>query len=324
MDGTRTAVVFPGQGTQRKGMGEDFFNALPECRQVYEEAADTLGWNVADMCFRDDLLINLTEYAQPCIFTTEMAMYRGLQDRYGLTADYFGGHSVGEYAALTAAGVLSFPAVVKIVQARGRLMQSCFPAGAGGMSAVIGEDLDAGLIRRVLATLPVDVANINSAGQVVISGRIEALEEAEQRITRAAGDPPSLRFVRLNVSAPFHSRFMAAIEEPFRACLEEAGKAFHAARADRVTSNYTGNFHPAVRQTVIDNLVFQISGTVRWRENMDRLAEKAETFIEVGPHRPLKPFFASINVACGAVTSLAAAEKMFGVVSGKEKRHVLV
>ena len=323
-----TAVVFPGQGTQRKGMGEDFFNALPECREVYEEASDTLGWNVADMCFRDDLLMNLTEYAQPCIFTTEMAMFKGLQERYGLAADYFGGHSVGEYAALVAAGALTFPVALKIVQARGRLMQTCFPTGAGGMSAVIGEDLDAGLIRRAIANLPVDVANINSAGQVVISGRIEALAEAEQLAARTAGDPSSLRFVRLNVSAPFHSRFMAGIEGPFRDCLNAARERIHAPQAAKVTSNYTGDFHTPAKDVVIDSLVLQISGTVQWRENMVRLAENADTFYEVGPHRPLKAFFASINVACRAVTSLATAEKAFGaevkIESKKGKDHVLV
>jgi [acyl-carrier-protein] S-malonyltransferase len=324
MSGGETAVVFPGQGTQRKGMGEDFFNALPVCRKVYEEASDALGWDAADMCFRDDKRIDLTEYAQPCIFVTEMAMFRGLQERYGLAADYFGGHSVGEYAALVAAGVLPFSDALKIVQVRGRLMQVCFPAGAGGMVAVIGERLDAGLIRRVLANLPVDVANINSAGQVVISGRIESLDEAERRIAQTAGDPPSLRFVRLNVSAPFHSRFMAGVEKPFRDCLETVRDGIHAARAETVTSNYTGDFHPAVREAIIDNLVLQISGTVQWRKNMARLAEKADTIFEIGPHRPLKPFFASINVECSAITTLAAAERTFKVESKRRRHHVYV
>ena len=203
-------------------------------------------------------------------------------------------------------------------------MRSCFPEGAGGMTAVIGDDLKAGHLRRVLAHLPVDVANINSADQVVISGRIEALAEAEHLVAPSDGDPSSPRFVRLNVSAPFHSRFMTGIEEPFRASLNAVRGQMDAAQAVRVTSNYTGDFHPAESQSVIDNLVLQISGTVQWRKNMARLADQADTFFEVGPHRPLKPFFATINVACRAVTSLAAAEKTFGAKAGKEKEHVLV
>ena len=117
---------------------------------------------------------------------------------------------------------------------------------------------------------------------------------------------------------------MAGIEGPFRDCLNAARERIHAPQAAKVTSNYTGDFHTPAREAVIDNLVLQISGTVRWRDNMGCLAEKAKTFFEVGPHRPLKAFFASINVACRAVTSLAAAEKTFGAAAGKEKEHVLV
>jgi len=316
-----TAAVFPGQGTQRKGMGEDFFNAFPECRAVYEEASDTLGWDVADMCFQDDRRIDLTEYAQPSIFTTETAMLRSLQKIWGFSAGYFGGHSVGEYAALVAAGAMPFREALKVVQARGRLMQACFPEGAGGMVAVIGDNLKANLIRRAIAGLPVDVANINSASQVVISGRSGALKKAGPLILQSVGDPRSIRFVRLNVSAPFHSRFMAGIEHPFRACLEAVKEKIHASRAEKVTSNYTGDFYPAARQAVVDNLLYQISGTVQWHQNMARLREKAEVVFEIGPQRPLKQFFSSLSVECRSITTLAAAERVFGAASKRNDHY---
>jgi [acyl-carrier-protein] S-malonyltransferase/trans-AT polyketide synthase/acyltransferase/oxidoreductase domain-containing protein len=104
---------------------------------------------------------------------------------------------------------------------------------------------------------------------------------------------------------------MAGIENQFRSCLEASREGFQAARAEKVTSNYTGKFHPGNREAVVDNLVLQISGTVQWRENMTRLSEKAETVFEIGPHRPLKQFFGSINVDCKSITTLASAERIF-------------
>jgi [acyl-carrier-protein] S-malonyltransferase/trans-AT polyketide synthase/acyltransferase/oxidoreductase domain-containing protein len=311
--GTKMAVVFPGQGTQRQGMGEDFFHSIAASRAVYEEASDLLGWDVAHMCFKGNNLIDLTEYAQPCIFTTEMAMFRGIEKTYGLTADVFGGHSVGEYAALAASGAMPFPEALKAVRERGRLMQASFPEKAGGMLAVIGEDLSPERIRDEIAHLTADVANINSTSQVVISGRFDGLDQARQIIAQSAKNPQSVRFVPLNVSAPFHSRFMAGIEEDFRSVLVSARETLHSASAQQVTSNFTGGFHPDDVETVIDNLVFQISGTVQWRQNMDHLCEKADTFYEIGPHRPLKQFFKSIDVECKSITTLAAAERTFNV-----------
>ncbi|MDY6831117.1 MAG: ACP S-malonyltransferase [Thermodesulfobacteriota bacterium] len=310
--GEKVALVFPGQGTQRAGMGEDFFCAIPASRDVYKEASDILGWDVAHMCFNENDLIDLTEYAQPCIFTTEMAMLRGLQEAYGLTAEVFGGHSVGEYTALAASGAMPFSQALKAVRERGRLMQASFPENAGGMLAIIGHDLSPERIGDEIAHLTVDVANINSTGQVVISGRFDGLDRARQIIARSVTDPQSVRFVPLNVSAPFHSRFMAGIEEDFRAVLVSAKETVHSASAQQVTSNFTGGFHPDDVDAVIDNLVFQISGTVQWRRNMDRLCEKADTIYEIGPHRPLKSFFKSIDVECKSITTLAAAERAFG------------
>jgi len=305
------AVVFPGQGSQRAGMGKEFYEQISVCRETYQEASDTLGWDVAAMCFGEDERINLTEYTQPCIVTTEMAMYRGLVERYNFAPRYFGGHSLGEFTALVAARVMPLAEALKIVQIRGRLMQEAVPAGVGGMAAVISEGIDSDMLSRLLEGLPVDVANINSANQVVISGDATALPEAEKRLAKVlAGDNP-FRFVKLNVSAPFHSRFMKPIEEPFAETLREVGKGLKPENASSVTSNFTGGFHSVASHKIIENLVNQLSSTVHWRENMQGLSANARGIYEVGPGRPLREFFKTINIACQSITGLSAAEKIF-------------
>jgi [acyl-carrier-protein] S-malonyltransferase/trans-AT polyketide synthase/acyltransferase/oxidoreductase domain-containing protein len=314
MAGQAIAVVFPGQGSQRPGMGKDFHDDITVSRKTYEEASDALGYDVAALCFSEDARLNLTEYTQPCIVTTEIAMLRGLRDRYGFSPSLFGGHSLGEFTSLVAAGVVPLPKVLRIVQTRGRLMQSAVPVGIGGMAAVISTNINLNIIRQALSGLPLDVANINSAHQVVISGEAQALPEAEKKLLEMiapGADSKPLRFVPLNVSAPFHSRFMRSIEDRFRDTLKSEGEHMNGEKAGNVTSNYTGGFHSASVEEIIGKLVAQLSNTVLWKDNMSNLALKADAVYEVGPGRPLKDFFRTIGVECQSVTTLLAAERMF-------------
>ena len=291
-------------------MGKDFYDQVRESRDVFVEASDTLGWDVAGLCFDEDERLNLTEFTQPCILTTEIAMLRGLRSLYGFKPGLFGGHSLGEFTALVAAGCLSLADAVKIVNERGSLMQKAVPVGVGGMAAVICDNIDTAVLKGALAGLELDLCNINSANQVVIGGALADLDLAEERIT-AAFAGAALRYVKLNVSAPFHSRFMAVIEKPFRETLENFGSAMKAEVASQVTSNYTGGFHGSDPAEIHNSLVAQLSHAVQWRGNMEQLAGRTATIFEVGPGRPLREFFKSIGVTCTSITTFTSAKSAF-------------
>ncbi|MGE5844249.1 MAG: ACP S-malonyltransferase, partial [Syntrophaceae bacterium] len=168
----RTAIVFPGQGSQRQGMGKDFYESIPECRRIYEEASDALGWDVAALCFGEDEKLNLTAYAQPSIVVTEIAMLKAIIDKYGITPDVFGGHSLGEYTALVCSGAIDFRDAVDLVRFRGRIMQEAVPLGTGAMAAILGLDDEevAAACREAEQGEVVEAVNFNAPGQVVIAG----------------------------------------------------------------------------------------------------------------------------------------------------------
>jgi [acyl-carrier-protein] S-malonyltransferase/trans-AT polyketide synthase/acyltransferase/oxidoreductase domain-containing protein len=315
---SKLALAFPGQGSQKTGMGKDFYESGAAGKSAYDEASDALGFDVAEFCFEEDDRLNLTEYAQPCILATEIAMLRVVDDLYGLRPDRFGGHSLGEYTALVAAGVLPFADALRVVRERGRLMQKATPVGMGGMAAVIAETLDRDEVAALLSDLPVDIANLNSRSQMVISGEKKGLFEAEARLSEHLVARGPFRFVPLTVSAPFHSRFMEAIKAPFRQVLKEIEPKIRPENAPAVTSNFTGGFHEGDTGRIIDRLVSQLSGTVRWIDNMHALAEGPVSVVEMGPGRPLRDFFKSIGVSCTSVTTFAAAGRTF-----QKSEHIL-
>ena len=206
----RTAVVFPGQGSQRAGMVKDFHEVSAEARSVFEEASDACGLDFQAICFGEDERLNLTEFAQPCIVTAEIAIFRAVRALHGLEGEIFGGHSLGEYAALVAAGAVSLADAVRLVRTRGALMQEAVPAGEGAMIAVIGKELTLETLEDRLEGLEVDAANHNSPSQIVISGKAHDVETGGERLSGEG-----FRCVPLNVSAPFHSRLMRPIEPRF-------------------------------------------------------------------------------------------------------------
>ena len=308
----RVAAVFPGQGAQRPGMGRDFHDCAAVCRETYEEASDALGWDVAAMCFGNDERLDRTEYTQPCLLTTELAMFRGLCELHGIHPSLYGGHSLGEFTALVAAGVIPLSDAVRIVQSRGRLMQEAAPAGLGGMAAVIADALDADDLDHALSDLPVDIANVNSPKQIVLSGAAEALSEAAVRIVDVLEEGRPFRFVPLNVSAPFHSRFMRCVEGEFSRILQSLSERMDAKKAVAVTSNFTGGFHETNPDDLLRALTCQIGSRVRWVDNMEAIAAEADRIYEIGPARPLREFFKSIDVHCLSVTTLSSASRLFG------------
>ncbi|MBA4366668.1 MAG: [acyl-carrier-protein] S-malonyltransferase [Desulfobacterium sp.] len=307
----KLAVVFPGQGSQRAGMGKDFYDSSVIAKDTFEEASDVLGWDVPAMCFNENEKLHLTEYAQPCILATEIAMYQTIQSEFQISPSFFGGHSLGEYTALVAAGVFSFKDALVVVRERGRLMQEASPVGSGSMTAVIGENLPVNLIQKALDGLPVDIANINSLQQIVISGHAGSMDTAVTEIQNSVPSPDALRFVPLNVSAPFHSRFMNTIKDRFRDVLNRLLEGMHPENAEKVTSNYTGVFHTDSSLEIIHKLVEQLSNTVKWNENMSLISQKASQICEIGPNRPLRKFFQSIGVNCFSVTTFSSAMREF-------------
>ena len=190
-------------------------------------------------------------------------------------------------------------------------MQEAVPVGVGGMAAVISENIDVAMLAKIMDGLNVGIANINSANQVVISGELPAIDETEKRLGENFPAGKTFRFIRLNVSAPFHSRLMKSIENRFADTLKEEGKNLNPQNAPKVTSNFTGSFHLADILKIRENLVNQLSNTVNWRGNMQSLAAKAQSIYEIGPGRPLRDFFKTIGVTCQSITGLAAAEKVF-------------
>lgn len=302
------AVVFPGQGSQRQGMAADFSERFPDSRAVFEQASTALELDIPAIIAGDPRL-DLTEFTQPCILTAEIAMFMALRAHFGLAAERFGGHSLGEYTALVAAGAIPFGSAVRLVRLRGKLMQHAVPVGQGGMIAVVLKALDLDLVRRVAADHGVDVANFNSPSQVVLSGASEPLKAAGDAL-EAALESAGGRVIALEVSAPFHSRHLATIEPEFRAALQAEAGAFDAARARAVTSNYTGAFHSGETGDLIDALARQISGSVRWIDNMTALAEGAGDIYEVGPNKPLARFFKEMGRDVVSIMNLRGAEKL--------------
>ncbi len=272
------ALLFPGQGSQKVGMGRALADAFPTARDTFAEADAVLGEPLTRTIFEGPAeRLTLTENTQPAILAVSIAAYRVLASR-GLAPAFVAGHSLGEYSANVAAGTFSFADALQLVRRRGRYMQDAVPVGAGAMAAILGLDADA--VARACAEVAdgqvVSPANLNGGGQVVIAGAAEAVKRAGDR-AKALG---AKRALPLPVSAPFHCALMKPAEE--RLAPELRALAVQDPRVP-VVANVDAEPKRTAREA-IEALVRQVSAPVRWEAVVRRLAsEGVTTYVEVGP-----------------------------------------
>lgn len=277
------AFLFPGQGSQHAGMGKDLAENFPVARQVFEEANDALGVDLASLCFNgpeEDL--KLTANTQPAILTTSIAALRVLETETGIAPNYAAGHSLGEYSALVCAGALNFADAVRIVRQRGTFMQEAVPVGTGAMAAILG--LDQETLERVCQDAAqgqvVSPANFNSAGQVVIAGNTEAVDRAMS----LAKENGAKRALPLPVSAPFHCSLMIPAGERLADVLADI-------KVGDMTVPVITNVEATPNQDasrVCQLLVDQVSAPVRWEDTIACMIELGvERYIEIGPGKVL-------------------------------------
>ena len=272
------AFIFPGQGSQRVGMGQAFAAAEPIVRDTFAEADAALGAPLSRLCFEGpESELTLTENTQPAILTVSVAIARVLEAR-GWRPDFYAGHSLGEYSAHVAAGTFGFADAVRTVRNRGRYMQEAVPVGAGAMAAILGLDGDAVAVVCAQAAEGevVSPANLNAPGQVVIAGTTAAVRRAGV-LAKAAG---AKRVIPLAVSAPFHCGLMKPAED--RLAPELRALAVQAPRRPVVANIDAEPKRDGA--AAVEALVRQVSGAVQWESVVRRLAsEGVRTYVEVGP-----------------------------------------
>lgn len=287
----KLAFVFPGQGSQAVGMGKDLFENYDAARKVFEQADEALGFSLSEMCFsgsEDDLA--LTANTQPAILTTSVAAYRAMIAEGFAKPDFVAGHSLGEYSALVATGVLEFADAVRTVRKRGTYMQEAVPVGVGAMAAILGADIST--IEQACSDAAegrvCSPANINSPSQVVIAGEVDAVDRACDLLKERGAK----RAIKLNVSAPFHCALMMPAQDRLAADL---GDLKYGEFAFPIVHNVDAavNTDPAV---VCDRLTQQVSSPVRWLQSVQRMAsEGVATVIEVGSGKVLSGLVRQID-----------------------------
>ena len=303
---SKIAFVFPGQGSQYAGMGQELAQNFPAARRVFEEADDALGFAISGLCFEgpeDEL--RLTENTQPAILSCSVAVHAVLRER-GVEPDYVAGHSLGEYSALVAAGSIEFADAVRLVRKRGRYMQEAVPSGLGAMAALIGMPADR--LESVCAEAArgevVSPANLNSPAQAVIAGHAGAVE----RVVVLAKEAGARKAVLLQVSAPFHCALMKPAQERLSADLD-------AIDFKDLAAPLVNNFAAREIRTgaeAREGLKQQVPNPVRWEDSIRKLASLGVgRFVEAGPGKVLTGLLRNIDRSLdgSAVSDLKSLER---------------
>ena len=279
------SVIFPGQGSQLVGMGKDLHDKHSLIQDLFKEADDILGFSLSKLVLNGPKeQLDLTENTQPAIFLISYSIFKLIKEEFKIDlnkAAFFAGHSLGEYSALTSAGALSFSDTLKILKIRGKAMQSSVPKGVGGMVAVLGSEIEIveSIINENKDKFECYVANDNSLGQIVLSGKIEDLEKMMVNLKAA-----NIKNIKLPVSAPFHCKLM---NKATLVMSEEVAKLNFKEPSNILISNVTGK-KILNSNELKDLLVKQIESRVRWRESVMLMIEEGVTqFIEIGPGKVL-------------------------------------
>ncbi|MDB3894747.1 ACP S-malonyltransferase [Candidatus Pelagibacter sp.] len=287
------SVIFPGQGSQMIGMGKEFYDNFELVKKLFNEADDALNFPLTKLILegpKEEL--DLTANTQPAIFLISYAIFSVVKKEFNIdlnSAKYFAGHSLGEYSALSCAGYLSFSETLKILRIRGDAMQNSVPKGQGGMVAVLGSTVEAieKLLKDNQNDIKVQIANDNSEGQIVLSGKIEELDKLIIILKEK-----SIKNIKLPVSAPFHCSLMSKATNIMS---EELNKLSFLQSKNKLISNVTAN---EIRDTdeLKDLLIKQIENRVRWRESViNMINNDVNHFIEIGPGKVLSGLVKRIN-----------------------------
>ena len=287
------SVIFPGQGSQLVGMGKDLYDKYNLVRNLFKEADETLGFSISNLILngpKEEL--DLTENTQPAIFLLSYSIFKLTKEEFNIDlnkANFFAGHSLGEYSALTSAGVLSFTNTLKILKIRGSAMQNSVPKGEGGMVAVLGSEIRIieNMINENKTKYKCYIANDNSVGQIVLSGNTEDLEKMMLDLKSA-----NIKNIKLPVSSPFHCRLMNKATLIMK---EEIAKLNFKEAKNILISNVTGK-EISDSDKLKSLLVQQIESRVRWRESVLLMIDKGvNQFLEIGPGKVLSGLVKRIN-----------------------------
>ncbi len=295
---SKIAIIYPGQGAQKVGMGADFYETYSAARAIFDEAHEALDIDLKDICFKENEKIHLTEYTQPALVATCLAMTAVLKEA-GVKADLTAGLSLGEYAAIATAGAMDPITAIQLVRKRGRFMQQAAPAGEGTMCAIIGLETDK-ILSVVDAYKRVSIANYNCPGQIVITGAKAEVMDASA-ILKEAG---ARRTLMLKVSGPFHSAFMEPAGEALKKEIDKISfRDLKIPYVANVTADLVRN-----KEQIGELLSKGVSSSVKWQQSMEfMISQGVDTFVEIGPGKTLAGFMKKINPS-GRVLNVSCVE----------------